>query len=253
MKRKILLATVVGMGLQILTGSRVIAEDQIGDVFMNAFSKSPDSSRNDRRDDYRNDSRHRDGDRYDPRRRDDFRSVSRRDSNDPDIIVRRAYEDILNREPDQEGLRTYRSRIIDDHWSEQDVRSDLRKSDERAGRTPAAAEQVVRRAYQDILGRDPDAAGLAMYRNKLVNEGWNERDVRSDLKKSSERRTSGGISNEQAQQIVRRAYQSVLGRDPDASGSALYAQKIQQSHWSEDDVARELRNSPEYRNKHSKK
>ena len=85
-------------------------------------------------------------------------------------------------------MRTYRSRIIDDHWSEQDVRSDLRKSDERAGRTPAAAELIVRRAYQDILGRDPDAAGLATYRAKLLSEGWSERDIRSDLKNSPEYR-----------------------------------------------------------------
>jgi TorA maturation chaperone TorD len=168
------------------------------------------------------------------------------------VIVRRAYEDVLNREPDKDGLRTYRSRIIDDKWSEQDVRSDLRKSAERAGRTPAAADVIIRRAYQDVLGRDPDASGLATYRSKLINENWSERDVRSALKSSSERRETGGISNEQAQEMVRRAYQSVLGRDPDSSGSSLYVQKIRQNRWSEADVAKELRNSPEYRNKRKK-
>jgi TorA maturation chaperone TorD len=173
-------------------------------------------------------------------------------SSDPDAIVRRAYEDVLNREPDKDGLRTYRSRIIDDRWSEQDVRSDLRKSAERAGRTPAAADVIIRRAYQDVLGRDPDSAGLATYRAKLLNENWSERDVRSALKSSSERRETGGISNEQAQEMVRRAYQSVLGREPDSSGSSLYVQKIRQNRWSEADVAKELRNSPEYRNKRRK-
>ena len=184
----------------------------------------------------------------------DSRSNSRREfrSNDPDVIVRRAYEDVLNREPDKDGLRTYRSRIIDDKWSEQDVRSDLRKSAERAGRTPAAADVIIRRAYQDVLGRDPDASGLATYRSKLINENWSERDVRSAIKSSSERRETGGISNEQAQEMVRRAYQSVLGRDPDSSGSSLYVQKIRQNRWSEADVAKELRNSPEYRNKRKK-
>ncbi len=202
-------------------------------------------SRDTRRDDGRDESHS---------RASDSRSNSRREfgSNDPDVIVRRAYEDILNRAPDKEGLRTYRSRIIDDRWSEQDVRSDLRKSAERAGRTPAAADVIIRRAYQDVLGRDPDSAGLATYRAKIINENWSERDVRSALKSSSERRETGGISAEQAQEMVRRAYQSVLGRDPDSSGSSLYVQKIRQNRWSEADVAKELRNSPEYRNKHAK-
>ena len=184
----------------------------------------------------------------------DSRANSRRESGsrDPDVIVRRAYEDVLNRDPDKNGLRTYRSKIIDDRWSEQDVRSDLRKSAERAGRTPAAADVIIRRAYQDVLGRDPDSAGLATYRAKLINENWSERDVRSALKSSSERRETGGISTEQAQEMVRRAYQSVLGREPDSSGSSLYVQRIRQNRWSEADVAKELRNSPEYRNKRNK-
>ena len=87
---------------------------------------------------------------------------------------------------------------------------------------------------------------------KLVNEGWSERDVRSDLQKSPERRMTGGISKEQADQMVRRAYQSVLGRDPDTSGSNLYIQRIMQNRWSENDVANELRKSPEYRQKHNR-
>ncbi|MEI8122028.1 MAG: hypothetical protein WCI20_08235 [bacterium] len=195
MKGKIILAAMIGVGLQVVPSGRASAEEPIADVFINAFSRPPESSRNDRHDDDRYEPRRHDEssrpsgrDRYESRRHDESSSPSRRDRNDPDSVVRRAYQDILNREPDQAGLRTYRSRIIDDHWSEQDVRSDLRKSDERAGRTPAAAELIVRRAYQDILGRDPDAAGLATYRAKLLSEGWSERDIRSDLKNSPEYR-----------------------------------------------------------------
>ena len=165
--------------------------------------------------------------------------------------MRRAYEDILNREPDKEGLRLYRSRLIDDNWSEKDVRNDLRKSLEHAQVKSESAEQIVRRAYQDILGRDPDREGMATYRAKLQNEGWSERDVRSDLKKSAERRENGEMTTEQARQIVERAYRSVLGRDPDP-GSAIYVEKVKRDHWSENDVAKELRKSPEYRQKHGK-
>lgn len=166
--------------------------------------------------------------------------------------MKRAYEDILNREPDQQGMRTYRSHIIDDNWSEQDVRNDLRKSAERAGKTPESADAVITRAYQDILGRNPDSTGLANYRAKLLYQNWSERDVRSDLKKSQEARSSGGVSNDQASQMVRRAYQNVLGREPDPTGNALYVQKITQSRWSENDVANALRNSQEYRQRHKK-
>ena len=180
----------MGVGLQVCPGSREIAQGQAIDTFYNGISSSQEDFR-------RDDSRRRDDDRqYDSRDRDDSRRHSRRESSDPEAIVRRAYEDVLNRAPDQEGLRTYRSHIIDDNWSEQDVRNDLRKS--------------------------------------------------------AERRETGGISLEQAQQMVNRAYRSVLGRDADSSGSALYVERIRKNHWSEADVAKELRNSSEYRNKHKK-
>ena len=210
--------------------------------------------------DIRDDLRSQDEARFQGHRRegrrsdDDFRDRrNRSESGNPDMIIRRAYQDILGREPDTTGMRVYRSHMLDDGWSEQDVRSDLRKSPEREGKTPESAEAIIRRAYQDILGRQPDASGMATYKSKLLYEGWQERDVRSDLKKSSERRETGGISQEQAQQVVRQAYQSVLGRDADASGLALYTDKIRREHWSQSDVANALRNSPEYKQKRGRK
>lgn len=49
---------------------------------------------------------------------------------------------------------------------------------------------------------------------------------------------------------MRRAYQSVLKREPDPGGMATYSDRVLRDHWGEQDVARELRNSDEYRNKH---
>jgi TorA maturation chaperone TorD len=170
-------------------------------------------------------------------------------SADPDRIVRRAYEDILDREPDTAGLRLYRRRIIDDGWSEQDVREALRKSPEYAQRSSESADKIVRRAYEDVLGRAPDAAGLSSYRNKILNQGWSEQDVREALRKSPELRQKSAMTREQAEAVVRRAYQSVLGREPDA-GSRGYVDHVLRDHWSEADVARELRKSEEYRSKH---
>jgi hypothetical protein len=51
-----------------------------------------------------------------------------------------------------------------------------------------------------------------------------------------------------AEEIVRRAYQAVLRREPDP-GSRPYVDKVMRDHWSQQDVERELRKSPEFRNK----
>ena len=57
------------------------------------------------------------------------------------------------------------------------------------------------------------------------------------------------MTREQAQAIVRSAYQAVLGRDPDpASGG--WVDHVFNDHWSQQQVENELRNSAEYRQKH---
>ena len=186
--------------------------------------------------------------RDDLRNRSDYSRNSQRKVQDPDRVVRRAYEDILHREPDTEGLRLYRSRMIDQNWTEQDVREALRKSPEYSQRSSESADKIVRRAYQDVLGRDPDTNGLYTYRNKVLNQGWDEQDVSAALRKSPEYRQKNAMTREQAEEVVRRAYESVLGREPDA-GSRGYVDHVLRDHWSEGDVARELRNSDEYRSK----
>jgi hypothetical protein len=45
-------------------------------------------------------------------------------------MVRRAYRAVLNREPDATGMRDYKTRLLRDHWNEQQITDDLRKSDE---------------------------------------------------------------------------------------------------------------------------
>jgi len=256
MKFKIFMVAMVWGCLGVVPGSWNIARGQFLDAVLDGIKKSTESSERDNSINVKHKekwSESDDGERHGRRDGETHRNMHSREANDPDVIVKRAYEDVLNREPDKAGLRIYRSHIIDDNWTEQDVRKSLRDSAEYKGRTPESAAVIVRRAYQDVLGREPDQEGLSTYRDKLVNEGWTERDVRSDLKKSSERRETGGISSEEAQKMVKRAYQSVLGRDPDSSGMALYVQKIRQNRWSEADVAKELRNSSEYRKKHDKK
>ena len=104
---------------------------------------------------------------------------------DYEKMITRAYDDVLGRKPDPSGMRTYRSKMIDEGWNEKDVRNDLRKSAEfRVG----DVDVVIRRAYEDLLGRKPDKSGLEMYRKRMLEDRWDERRVRDDIRKSEEYR-----------------------------------------------------------------
>ncbi len=166
-----------------------------------------------------------------------------------DRIIRRAYQDILHREPDAEGLRHYRIEMIDKGRTEEEVRKALRQSVEHDAVKEKNAETAVRRAYADILGRAPDNPGLAKYRNYMVNDGWTERQVRDALMKSPEYREKNRMTREKAEETVKRSYRSVLGRDPDAAGLRSYSDKILREKWTEADVTKALRQSDEYKNK----
>lgn len=53
---------------------------------------------------------------------------------------------------------------------------------------------------------------------------------------------------QQAEELVARAYRAELGREPDAA-SRVYVDKVLRERWTEADVSREIRKSPEYRNR----
>ncbi len=102
---------------------------------------------------------------------------------DPTTIVKEAYQDVLGRDPDPSGLRQFRSLIIDEGWSEEDVRNALRESDEFKNKE---TDRIIRDAYEDILGRQPDNGGLNQFRRYIKEEGWSEEDVRNALRESEE-------------------------------------------------------------------
>jgi hypothetical protein len=114
----------------------------------------------------------------------------------------------------------------------------------REGVGGAQADRIVRRAYQDILNREPDEGGLREYRRRIIDDGWTEQQVREALRNSAESRV---VTRDRASEIVRRAYLSVLNREPDAAGAQGYINRVMREGWTEEDVARELRRSPEFR------
>jgi hypothetical protein len=109
-------------------------------------------------------------------------------------------------------------------------------------------DRIVRRAYEDILDRQPDAAGMRLYRSRMIDDGWTEAQVREALRNSPEYREKNTMTKAKAEDIVRRAYLSVLEREPDAA-SRSYVDKVFRDKWTQQDVERELRKSPEYRSR----
>ena len=117
---------------------------------------------------------------------------------------------------------------------------------DRPGYSSREVERVITRAYQDLLGRDPDPEGMRVSRSHMIDDGWPEARVREALRDSREYRERNTMTYPKAQEIVRRAYLNVLKREPDA-GASGYINKVLRERWTQADVERELRKSPEYR------
>jgi len=96
-------------------------------------------------------------------------------------IVTEAYEDVLGRKPDPEGMRNFRSKVIEKDWTAEDVRKALRNSNE-------YADKIIREAFQDVLGRKPDEGALNTYRDKILRKGWDAKRLRKELRNRAEYR-----------------------------------------------------------------
>lgn len=161
----------------------------------------------------------------------------RMDRRSAELIVQRAYREVLNRPADPEGLRTYRDRLMHEGWSERQIVEQLQRSGEARG---VNADEAIRSAYRDVLGRDPDANGLAHYRAKW-RDGWTQGQIRDDLRRSHEGRDS------HAKTVITRAYRELLGREPDAAGYANYERLMREKGFSERDVRAAIMSGDEYR------
>jgi hypothetical protein len=114
------------------------------------------------------------------------------------------------------------------------------------GRPGTDPEVIVRRAYRDILDRDPDRSGMRTYRSRIIDDGWTEQQVREDLRRSPEYRERNTMTRAKAQEIVRQAYLTVLKREPDRASQG-WVEAVFRKKMTREELERELRNSPEYR------
>jgi hypothetical protein len=141
-----------------------------------------------------------DGDRFDDRdRRDgDFRDRRDDDRRDRDAggetarareVVRRAYLSVLKREPDP-AAEAWVDATIRNHWTQDDLEGELRKSPEYRDKftmTRPKAQDIVRRAYLNVLKREPDP-GAAGWVDNVLRNNWTQDDLERELKKSDEYR-----------------------------------------------------------------
>jgi hypothetical protein len=105
-----------------------------------------------------------------------------RDAHSPDAIIERAYDDLLEREPDAEGRDRYR-RFLQRGESEKQIRARIKQSLEYRVILP---DSKTKRAYLEVLGREADPVGLEGYRHRIVDDGWTEEDVKNSLRQTAE-------------------------------------------------------------------
>ena len=130
-----------------------------------------------------------------------------------------AYEAVLHRSPDPEGMAGYLGNVLGGRQSITDVMKELLGSAERHGLSrrsiPANTHDLVRQLYQTILGRDPDAAGLAAHVQRIESGQTTIADLVHEFLSSAEfaNRISllPGVANRLAPEFGNRGSSAVSG------------------------------------------
>ncbi|MEO5961142.1 MAG: DUF4214 domain-containing protein [Opitutaceae bacterium] len=106
--------------------------------------------------------------------------------------------------------------------------------------SPREADAIVQHAYREVLDRNADPEGLRRYRDRLISEGWSERQVIEALQRSPEARAIN------ADEAIARMFREVLGRDPDPSGLNTYRARWRDG-WTQGRIRDDLAHSQEGR------
>ena len=150
-------------------------------------------------------------------------------------IVTKMYVDTLGRQPDAAGLAGWTGFIRNETFSVAEVASRFYASDEyylyHAGGTPTS---WVTALYQKLLGRAPDAAGLAQWVAYTSSPAWGRTKVAFEFYQSLESRLKR----------VDALYQVLLGRGPDSTGWPFWADVVRST--GDITLAVSLANSEEY-------
>ena len=159
-------------------------------------------------------------------------------------IIRDGFRGVFGREPEEEALRAYAKsyKELGTDGLIKELSGSLEAWEKQKG---SHAEELIREAYQGVLGRDPEAEALKEYATGFKELGTGR--VIRELSASAEAWEKQ--KGKHAEELIRILYRGILLREADAVGLAGKAEKIRnQLPWEE--IIRELLHSPEFLSKH---
>jgi hypothetical protein len=149
--------------------------------------------------------------------------------------VRKLYEQVLHRDPDDAGLQ-YWTKLIQNGSSLAIVAQGIFESDERLN-------PIITTYYQQFLLRTPDASGLSYWRDQVWKVyGGPERVVAGMISSPEFFRSAGGTN----QAWVQALYQRLLNRTADAQGLQYWANLLDTHQKTELEVVNGFLSSDEY-------
>ena len=177
-------------------------------------------------------------------------------------FVRQAYENILGRTADEEGLSYYASLISKGNLTGAGLLEIFLKSQE-FSQANLSNEEIVKIMYRACLGREADARGMS-YWVSLLNQGGSETYIASKFSGSQEFSilcqnagiTKGSVEIKEYRDqtlsmtgYVYRCYEKTLDREPDVNGLNYWCQGLLTGKMSAEDVAKNFVFSQEFTNK----
>jgi len=149
--------------------------------------------------------------------------------------VRKLYEQVLHRDPDDAGLQ-YWTNLIQNGSSLAVVAQGIFESDERL-------DPIITGYYQQFLLRTPDAAGLAFWRDQVWKAYGGPEEVIAGMLSSPEFFQSAGGTD---LAWVKALYQRLLDRKPDPQGLQYWDNLLETHQATETQVVHGFLSSDEY-------
>ena len=151
-----------------------------------------------------------------------------------EITVNALYQEILDRQADEESLLHFSTLLRDSQITEQDLRDTLLNSEERATK-PKTIDQlneetinVINDLYEKILLREADPVGLIHFGN-LFESGMTSDKIRVMLLQSEERKIV--VAAHPVRTTILPVYEYIFDRQPDNSFVHHYVKVIDCKRW----------------------
>ena len=176
------------------------------------------------------------------------------DAGDTAAQVARLYQAGLGRAPDQGGLN-YWIAALQNGAPLADLATGFLSSPEFAGRfgTGLGNSAFVSAIYDNVLGRPPEAAGLAFWTAGLDRGGVTRGETLAGISESGENRSRTAVlaqngiwDRSEAAQQVARLYDTVLARLPDAAGLGYWTSALEAGTDTLPGIARWFAAGPEF-------